>query len=107
MHLQCQMVNAMTSIPAVNTPDSFVTFKYQLPHFTKAIRGPAPARIVAMGSSSTAGRGDDVVPYPARLEMYLRWEYQARFPEMRLDILNRGHGGQEAPEERQRFQKDI
>lgn len=47
------------------------------------------------------------MPYPARLEMYLRWEYQAGFPNMRLDILNRGIGGQEAPEERKRFQKDI
>lgn len=64
-------------------------------------------RIVAMGSSSTAGRGDDVVPYPARLEMYLRWEYQARFPGMRLDVLNRGKGGEEAIEELKRFKTDI
>jgi hypothetical protein len=39
--------------------------------------------------------------------MYLRWEYQARFPEMRLDVLNRGKGGEEAIEELKRFQTDI
>jgi len=95
------------SPPAVDFPESIVTLKRELPNFFKALRANGPVRIVAMGSSSTAGRGDDVVPYPARLEMYLRWEYQARFPDMRLDVLNRGKGGQEAPEERQRFQKDI
>jgi len=109
MSAQRQMVSAMTySPPVIDTPDSFVTFKYELPHFFKALRGDVPARIVAMGSSSTAGRGDDVVPYPARLEMYLRWEYQARFPpQFRLDILNRGKGGEEAPDELNRFKSDI
>jgi hypothetical protein len=102
---QRQMVRAMThSPPKVDTPDSFITLKYDLPHFFKALHGEAPVRIVAMGSSSTAGRGDDVVPYPARLEMYLRWEYQEKFPPQRkLDVLNRGKGGEEAPDEVQRF----
>jgi hypothetical protein len=105
---QRQMVQDMSDAPpAVDFPPSIVTFKHDLPNFFKALRANGPVRVVAMGSSSTAGRGDDVVPYPARLEMYLRWEYQARFHDMRLDVLNRGHGGQEAPEERQRFQKDI
>ena len=108
MWLQRQMVHAMIdTAPAIDFPDSVVTFKYELPHFFKALHTNGPVRIVAMGSSSTAGRGDDVVPYPARLEMYLRWEYQARFLEMRLDVLNRGKGGQEAIEEFDRFQTDI
>jgi hypothetical protein len=109
MYAQRQMVRAMTcSPPTVDNPDNIVTLKYKLPHFFKALRADVPARIVAIGSSSTAGRGDDVVPYPARLEMYLRWEYQARFPpQFRLDVLNRGRGGEEAPEERQRFKADI
>jgi hypothetical protein len=108
MQIQRQMVDAMTSPPpAVDFPDNIVTLKYKLPHYFNALHANGPMRIVAMGSSSTSGRGDDVVPYPARLEMYLRWEYQARFPEMRLDILNRGKIGQEAPEELLRFQPDI
>ena len=109
MSLQRQMVRAMSlSPPVVDIPDSFVTFKYELPHFSRALRGDAPVRIVAMGSSSTAGRGDDVVPYPARLEMYLRWKYQQPFPsQFKLDVLNRGRGGQEAPDEFDRFDSDI
>jgi hypothetical protein len=108
MRLLRQMVDAMThSPPAVDFPESIVAFKHELPNFFKALRANGPVCIVAMGSSSTSGRGDDVVPYPARLEMYLRWEYQARFSDMRLDVLNRGKILQEAPEERKRFQTDI
>ena len=60
-----------------------------------------------MGSSSTAGRAD-VVPYPHRLEQYLRAKYDRdKFPMLRIDVLNRGIGGQEAPEELDRFEKDI
>jgi len=95
------------SPPAIDFPDNIVALKYKLPHFFEARRANGPLRIVAIGSSSTSGRGDDVVPYPARLEMYLRWEYQARFPEMRLDILNRGKIQQEAPEELKRFERDV
>ena len=103
------MVRAMAlSPPAVDTPESFLTFEHELTHFSKAVRSDTPARIVAMGSSSTAGRGDDVVAYPARLEMYLRWKYQASYPaQFKLDVLNRGLGGQEAPDEFDRFDSDI
>ena len=59
-----------------------------------------------MGSSSTSGRAD-VVPYPHRLEMYLRAEYQQRFPNLRIDVLNRGKGGEEADAELLRFDTDI
>jgi hypothetical protein len=59
-----------------------------------------------MGSSSTAGR-EDVVPYPHRLEMYLRVPYKDRFPELRIDVLNRGRGGEEAIKELPRFDADI
>src|ERR1700761_661088 len=101
------MVDAMThspcavthSPPAVDFPPGIVTLKRELPKFVDALRANGAVRIVAIGSSSTAGRGDDVVPYPSRLEMYLRWEYQARFSNMRLDVFNRGQGGQEAPDE--------
>jgi hypothetical protein len=100
--------DAMSHAPAtIDFPGSLVTFRHELPRFFKALHANGPVRVVAMGSSSTAGRGDDVVPYPARLEMYLRWEYQAGFPNMRLDVLNRGKGGEEAIEELKRFQTDI
>ena len=59
-------------------------------------------KIVAIGSSSTAGEGD-VIPYPHRLELALR----KRFPDRMIDVVNRGIGGQEAPEELARFASDV
>lgn len=95
------------AFPKTDVPDEFISFKYPLPHFAKALLGKAPVRIVAMGSSSTAGR-EDVVPYPHRLEMYLRAYYGAeQFPDLRIDVLNRGRGGEEAGEELLRFERDI
>ena len=83
-------------------PAEFVTLKYPLPRFAAALRGKDPLRIVAMGSSSTAGR-EDVVPYPSRLEMYLRRKYG----NPHIDVVNRGRGGEEAIEELLRFDADI
>jgi hypothetical protein len=92
--------------PEIDVPAEFTSFKYPLPHLAKALQGKGPVRIVAMGSSSTAGRWD-VVPYPHRLELYLRAHYQDHFPDLRIDVLNRGKGGEEAIEELGRFDIDI
>jgi len=92
--------------PAIDVPTAFVTLRHTFPHLFEALQGKGPVRIVAIGSSSTAGRGD-VVPYPHRLEMYLRALYQDRFPDLRIDVLNRGRGGQEAVEELERFDADV
>lgn len=90
------------AFPTVDFPAALVDLKHQLVRFRQALSGQGPVRIVAMGSSSTAGRAD-VVPYPYRLEMYLRQNY----PNVRIDVLNRGIGGQEANEELDRFESDI
>ena len=93
--------------PDGDIPAEFVTFKYPLPHLGAALLGTAPVRIVAMGSSSTAGRAD-VVPYPHRLEMYLRVQYaMEQYLNLKIDVLNRGKGGEEAIEELRRFDTDI
>jgi hypothetical protein len=93
--------------PEVDFPNELVSLKYPLPHLMKALVGETAVRIVAMGSSSTAGRGD-VVPYPHRLEMYLRAGFgEERFPNLKIDVLNRGRGGEEAIEELRRFDNDI
>lgn len=87
-----------------DTPPEFTSFKYPLPHLAQALQGKAPIRIVAIGSSSTAGR-EDVVPYPPRLEMYLRAHYGNGIST--IDVLNRGKGGEEADAELLRFDTDI
>ena len=96
------------NLPTLEFPAAIVDLQYPLPNFRKALGGRGPVRIVAMGSSSTAGLGN-VVAYPARLELYLRKHYKDDDPhrDIRIDVLNRGKGGEEAPQEVARFNDDI
>ncbi|MCA1452241.1 SGNH/GDSL hydrolase family protein [Bradyrhizobium sp. BRP22] len=85
-------------------------FKFKpLTHFANALRHQRKVKVVAIGSSSTAGT-EGVLPYPPRLEMLLRQGdrhgIQGFYGRM-IDILNRGIGGQEAPEELSRFESDV
>jgi hypothetical protein len=87
--------------PCDTHPD-LVAFKYPLPHPTQSLKRQRRTRIVAIGSSSTAG-ADGILAYPCRLEMRLRERFYGRM----IDVLNRGIGGQEAPEELSRFESDV
>jgi acyl-CoA thioesterase I len=83
-------------------------FKYPLPHLTESLKRRRRTKVVAIGSSSTAGEpspsGDiKIVPFPARLELALRRHNYGGM----IDVLNRGLGGQEAPEELSRFESDV
>ncbi len=62
-----------------------VGFKYPLPHLTQSLKRQRKTKIVAIGSSSTAGEGK-IVPYPCRLELALRDRFHGRM----IDVLNRG-----------------
>src|SRR3954447_14527974 len=86
-------------IPSI--PVKAETFAYPLRKFAEQIAGHGRVKIVAIGSSSTAGEGG-IVPYPARLQTALQQHYRER-----VFVLNRGIGGQEAPEELARFQADV
>ncbi len=83
-------------------PTHVGAFAYPLSNFAKRLGTPGAVKIVALGSSSTAGEGD-VVPYPHRLEACLR----AKYPGHMIDVLNRGIGGEEAPEELARMRRDV
>lgn len=87
--------------PCDTYPD-LVAFKYPLPHLAQSLKRQRRTRIVAIGSSSTAG-ADGILAYPCRLEMMLRERFYGRM----IDVLNRGIGGQEAPEELSRFESDL
>lgn len=95
-------------LPTIDCPPEIVDLKHRLENFRAALSGRGPVRVVAMGSSSTAGLRN-VVPYPARLELYLRKHYKDDdpHPKIRIDVFNRGQGGQEAPLEVARFNDDI
>ena len=51
-----------------DVPAEIVNLTFALPKLAEALLGEDPGRVVAIGSSSTAGRGD-AVPYHHRLEM--------------------------------------
>ncbi|UGY13987.1 SGNH/GDSL hydrolase family protein [Bradyrhizobium septentrionale] len=79
-----------------------VKFAHPLPHIAEALRHQRKVKVVALGSSSTAG-ADNILPFPPRLEMLLRQRFFGRM----IDVINRGVGGQEAPEEYSRIETDV
>ena len=76
-----------------------------LEHFAARIDQGGPLNIVAVGSSSTAGTGatSPDLNYPSRLEVELR----QRFPKLDIHVVNRGKGGEDAPEELARLPADV
>jgi lysophospholipase L1-like esterase len=76
-------------------------FAHRLPNFTKRLVGGGPVKIVAVGSSSTAGEGN-IVPYPTRLQARMQAKYGDR-----VIVLNRGKSGEEAPREITRMKADV
>jgi lysophospholipase L1-like esterase len=77
-------------------------FEYGLPHFARSLQGVGHVNVVALGSSTTAGEGG-IAPYPSRLQALLKDQY----PTVTIDVINRGIGGQEAPAEFDRLQRDV
>jgi hypothetical protein len=82
------------------TPADIVRFAHAFPNLKNAIKHDDVVRIIAVGSSSTAGRGD-ILPYPYSLERALR----EKFKPCMIDVVNRGVGGEDAPEELDRLRK--
>lgn len=76
-----------------------------LDRFAAQIDRGGPVDIVAVGSSSTSGigaTGPDFA-YPSRLEADLR----RAFPTIEINVVNRGKGGEDAPEELARLSRDV
>jgi lysophospholipase L1-like esterase len=78
-----------------------IPFEHGLTHFARGLIRGRP-KIVAIGSSTTAGEGN-IKPYPERLRSFL----QAEYPNPKIAMVNQGIGGQEAPNELQRFDTDV
>ena len=85
-----------SQIPVVPIP-----FEHGLIHFAQGL-AKGQAKIVAIGSSTTAGEGN-IRAYPGRLLSFLGGEY----PKAEITMGNKGIGGQEAPIELQRFGTDV
>jgi hypothetical protein len=81
-----------------------IAFEHGLFHFSQSLmRGQA--KIVAIGSSSTAGDNTNppVPPYPGRVQTFL----QAEYSQAKIVMVNKGKGGEEAPKELLRFDSDV
>jgi len=76
-----------------------------LPHVAGRLAAGQPVVIVAFGSSSTQGYGSSSpeFTYPNRLAMQLRRQY----PAADITVLNRGKGGEDAPEMLKRLQAEV
>jgi hypothetical protein len=76
-----------------------------LPHVASKLASGEPVVIVAFGSSSTVGYGttSPEFTYPNRLAAQLRRQY----PTADITVINRGQGGEDAPEMMKRLQTAV
>jgi lysophospholipase L1-like esterase len=76
-----------------------------LPHVASKLAAGQPVVIVAFGSSSTDGYGasSPEFKYPNRLAAQLRRQY----PSADITVVNRGKGGEDAPEMMKRLQAEV
>ena len=88
-----------------SAPQELTRFKVKLSNTARAVRSRNPLDIVAIGSSSTAGVGasDPAHTYPARLAE----ELQERWPQVAVNVINKGIGGELAQQMLTRFQRDV
>jgi lysophospholipase L1-like esterase len=76
-----------------------------LKRFTQRLMRREPVKIVAFGSSSTAGTGASTPQnnYPNRLAA----ELQSLFPDVAIQVVNHGIGGEDAREMLARIDRDV
>jgi lysophospholipase L1-like esterase len=76
-----------------------------LPHVATKLASGQPVTIIAFGSSSTQGYGSSApeFTYPNRLAAQLHRQY----PGADITVVNRGKGGEDAPEMMRRLQTEV
>jgi len=96
---------ALAAPPACPASGQVAALTVPLPRVAGSIAIGDPLRIVAIGSSSTAGAGasDAEHSYPARLSHYLRQV----FPGREVVVLNKGVNGEVGTDMLDRFQRDV
>jgi len=93
--------NRVPCLPPKGAPRSIGS----LPHVARKLASGEPVTIVAFGSSSTSGYGTSSpeFTYPNRLAAQLHRKY----PGADITIVNRGRGGEDAPQMMARLQFDV
>jgi acyl-CoA thioesterase-1 len=91
--------------PQCSAPKELARLDRPLSHTARLLAAGLPIRIVAIGSSSTAGAGasSPEASYPSRLAVELR----DRFPDHEITVLNRGVNGEEVQDMLARFDKTV
>ncbi len=86
-------------------PPKGIRRSFALPHVTHKLASGEAVVIVAFGSSSTAGYGasSSEFTYPNRLAAQLKRKY----PAADITVVNRGKGGDDAPEMMKRLQTEV
>jgi lysophospholipase L1-like esterase len=86
-------------------PPKRLARSFSLPRVTHKLAAGEPVVIVAFGSSSTAGFGTSgpEFTYPNRLAAQLHRKY----PTADISVVNRGRGGEDAPEMMKRLQSEV
>jgi lysophospholipase L1-like esterase len=86
-------------------PPALLRLSYPLPHIGDRLLRGEPVKIVAIGSSSTAGTGASSAKatYPSRLQADLK----AMFPHSAITVINRGVPGDTASGMIGRFKRDA
>lgn len=88
-----------------SVPAELLRSPYPIPHVVAKLHRGEPVRIVAIGSSSTAGTGASTskASYPSQLQ----GDLQAMFPKSQITVINRGVPGETAAAMIQRFKRDA
>jgi lysophospholipase L1-like esterase len=92
-------------VPKCSAPAEATGLENLPVNFREKIAERRPLKIVAIGSSSTFGTGASSPgkSYPSQLEA----ELKARLPGVPVTVLNKGIGGEEAPQMIARFDADV
>jgi len=96
---------AARAAPGTTCPADPPLPRLSMPHLRAALQSDHEGLIVALGSSSTEGlaASGSARTYPAVLQA----ELSAELPHWHVAVLNRGIGGQDAPEELARMEADV
>ena len=99
------VVSPVARSPQCSAPKELSRLDRPLAHTARLLAAHLPVRIVALGSSSTAGAGASSpdASYPSRLAAELR----EQFPDHEITVLNRGVNGEEVPDMLARLDKTV
>ncbi len=104
---QSQPPAGASALPATicTVPPEFVNMPTQLRHTRAAFKAGKPIRIVALGTSSTAGTGaaTRADAYPAKLQA----ELSRLLPGAKIVVINQGVGGQSTRQMVDRIEDDV